>query len=106
MEKFITMASLAEIYIKKEHIEALINIMEKEQAKGVSVTLAINDTANDFGQNVSAWLSQSKEQRETKEKKVYIGNGRVFWGDMAVPYKVNTEQNTEPIPHNDLPCPV
>ena len=44
-------------------------------------TIAINDETNKFGQNVSMYKEQTKEQREAKEPKEYIGNGKVFWTD-------------------------
>ena len=44
-------------------------------------TIAVNDEANQFGQNVSAYDSQTKEEREAKKTKSYIGNGNVVWTD-------------------------
>lgn len=44
-------------------------------------TISISDEVNQYGQNVSVYESQTKEQREAKEKKKYIGNGKVFWTD-------------------------
>jgi hypothetical protein len=31
--------------------------------------------------NVSAFVSQNKEERDSKKEKFYVGNGRVFWTD-------------------------
>jgi len=44
-------------------------------------TVSVNDDTNAFGQNVSAFDSQTKEQREAKQAKSYIGNGQVVWTD-------------------------
>jgi hypothetical protein len=44
-------------------------------------TINVNDDANQFGQNVSAYDSQTKEEREAKKAKLYIGNGNVVWND-------------------------
>jgi hypothetical protein len=44
-------------------------------------TINVNDDANQFGQNVSAFDSQTKEEREAKKAKNYIGNGNVVWTD-------------------------
>lgn len=44
-------------------------------------TISISDETNQYGQNVSVYESQTEEQREAKEKKKYIGNGKVFWTD-------------------------
>jgi hypothetical protein len=34
-----------------------------------------------YGQNVSVFYAQSKEEREAKTNKTYIGNGKVVWTD-------------------------
>ena len=47
-------------------------------------TISINDKTNDFGQNVSAFDSQTKEEREAKAPKKYLGNGKVFWTDGTI----------------------
>ena len=44
-------------------------------------TVSVNDDTNTYGQNASVFDSQSKEQREAKEPKKYIGNGQVIWTD-------------------------
>jgi len=44
-------------------------------------TINVNDDANQFGQNVSAFDSQTKEERDVKKPKNYIGNGNVVWTD-------------------------
>jgi hypothetical protein len=44
-------------------------------------TIAVNDETNDYGQNVSAFDYQTKEEREAKKPKTYIGNGKVVWTD-------------------------
>lgn len=43
-------------------------------------TVAVNDETK-FGNNVSAYDSQSKEEREAKKARKYIGNGSVVWTD-------------------------
>jgi len=44
-------------------------------------TISVNDDTNQFGQNVSLFDSQTKEEREAKKSKNYIGNGSVIWTD-------------------------
>lgn len=48
-----------------------------------NVTVFINDETR-FGNNASIAMSQSKEQREAGEPKVYLGNGRVVYTEGAV----------------------
>jgi hypothetical protein len=52
--------------------------------KGLDVTISVNDEANKYRQNVSATIAQTKEQRDAKVPKVYLGNGGVFWTDGKV----------------------
>lgn len=44
-------------------------------------TLSVNDDTNQYGQNVSVFDSQTKEEREAKKSKDYLGNGQVVWTD-------------------------
>lgn len=44
-------------------------------------TISVNDETNDYGQNVSAFDYQTKEEREAKKAKSYLGNGKVVWTD-------------------------
>ena len=75
------MSNLSEIYIKKETLETLLKVVNTKGDKGVSITVSTNDDTNQWGQNVSSYVSQSKEQREAKKDKFYVGNGKVFWTD-------------------------
>ena len=49
-----------------------------------NITISVNDDTNQYGQNASAFISQTKEQREAKEAKTYVGNGKVVWTDGAI----------------------
>ena len=75
------MASLNSLYIKKETLKTLLDTLEAKQEKGVELTVALNDEVNQYGQNVSAWVSQTKEQREEKKQRFFTGNGKTFWSD-------------------------
>lgn len=45
----------------------------------LNVTITINDEVDKFGNNASIFESQSKEEREAKAPKNYLGNGKVIW---------------------------
>lgn len=68
------MSSIISVGISRDKIQ----FNEKGWA---NVTLYVNDETNQYGQNVSAAMEQSKEDREAKAPKQYIGNGRVVWTD-------------------------
>lgn len=53
----------------------------KSNGKGISTTISINDRVDNYGNNVTEWFSQTKEQREMKATKRYAGNGKVVFID-------------------------
>lgn len=74
------MATLITAYFTKAKLEQMLAAADK----GTQVTISVNDDFNDYQQNVSVFISQTKEQREAKEKKSYVGNGQVIWTDGKV----------------------
>lgn len=55
----------------------LINLYVKELKK--SITISVNENVDNYGNNVSAWESQTKEQRDAKTPRNYVGNGTVVF---------------------------
>ena len=79
------MSTIVSLGINKEKI--------KFNEKGwANVTVFINDDTNTYGQNASAAMDQTKEQREAKEPKTYIGNGKVVWTDGTIDAAERVEQ--------------
>jgi hypothetical protein len=103
------MSSLSEIYLKKEVLETLLKTVTAKGENGVSITISTSDETNQYGQNVTSFVSQSKEQREAKANKYYVGNGKVFWTDGKITIAKKKEEATAPAPapaqesFNDLP---
>jgi hypothetical protein len=60
-----------------------------------NVTIFVNDETNAYGQNVSATMEQSKEQREAKEAKSFVGNGKVVWTEGSIQAADRVEKQTE-----------
>lgn len=85
------MSALSDLYIKKEVLETLLKTVSAKGEKGVSLTISASDESNQYGQNVSAYVSQSKEDREAKKQKYYVGNGKVFWTDGKISVAVKSE---------------
>ena len=75
------MATLMSVFFTKTKLQEMLNASTD---KGLDVTISVNDEANQYRQNVSATIAQTKEQREAKAPKVYLGNGGVFWTDGKV----------------------
>lgn len=78
------MATLHSTYIKLETLKTIVKTLEHKGEKGIEITTSIDDETNTWGQNTSSYVSQTKEQREAKAQRFYIGNGKVFWTDGKV----------------------
>jgi len=100
------MSSLSTLYIKKETLQTLLKGLEAKGENGIAINVSINDEANQYNQNVSAFVGQSKEDREAKKPKYYIGNGRTVWTDgtiKAIPYEDKGVQAEAESSKDDLP---
>ena len=105
------MASLSEIYVKKSTLETILRALNAKQGKdaeGVKLTISLSDQPNNFGQNVSAYVAQTKEQRDTKKPLFYVGNGKTFWskGETPVPQREQPTPGPQTVTaanDNDLP---
>lgn len=75
------MSSLSSLYFKKETLQQLVDVLNKKGENGIEITVSISDESNQYGQNISAYVSQTKEQRDAGKERYYVANGRVFWSD-------------------------
>lgn len=69
-------------------------IIDGKKGKYLPVTLTLNDEVDQFGNNGPVIVAQSKEEREAKAGKVYLGNATVAW---------TNGQNVEPAPREGQP---
>lgn len=69
----------------------------------INLSLSVNDETNQFGQNASVSVAQAKEEREAKQDKLYVGNGKVVWTDGTCVKATATEQVVEEVASSDLP---
>ena len=100
------MASLSEIYLKKSTLETILRALNAKQGKdaeGVKLTISLSDQPNNFGQNVSAYVAQTKEQRDAKTPLFYVGNGKTFWskGETPVSQRDQPTQAPQPVTTGD-----
>lgn len=86
------MAAYLELFFKKETLETMLRSME---GSGMNVTIQINDESNEWGNNVSAYKAQTKEQRDSKSPKFYLGNGKVYWENGIIKKAVKPEEKSE-----------
>jgi hypothetical protein len=71
-------------------------------AKGnyLNITISINDEVDQYGNQVGIYESQSKDERDAKDKKNYLGNGKIAWtsdgGSTAQPAPAKTAPTPAP----------
>jgi hypothetical protein len=54
-------------------------IIDGKKGKYLPINITINDEADQFGNQGPITIAQSKEEREAKAAKVYLGNVKVIW---------------------------
>tara|TARA_R100001510_G_C7438448_1_gene68783 strand:- start:4 stop:324 length:321 start_codon:yes stop_codon:yes gene_type:complete len=54
-------------------------IIEGKKGKYLPITITLNDEVDQFGNQGPVIISQSKEEREMKTDKIYLGNVQVVW---------------------------
>ena len=57
----------------------------KNGSQYYNIDIIIKDEKDQYGNDCSITANQSKEDREAKDKKVYIGNGKVVWNSEGLP---------------------
>ena len=98
------MSSIINLSIRVDKLPKEKFVMGKDGAVYYNCTLSINDEANQWGQNVSLTDSQTKEERDAKKAKNYLGNGNVVWtnGNIKAVKKENATQQAAAV-EVDLP---
>ena len=100
------MSALLNISIRVDKLPKEKFVQGKNGAVYYNATVSVNDDTNQWGQNVAVTDSQTKEEREAKAPKTYIGNGKVVWTDGNIERAEQQEQQA-PAPvqaeSNDLP---
>ena len=54
-------------------------IIEGKKGKYLPITITINDELDNFGNNGPVVVQQTKDERDAKVDKVYLGNVKVVW---------------------------
>ena len=70
-------------------------IIKGKKGKYLPITITINDEPDQFGQQGPVCVDQTKEEREAKTAKTYLGNVRVVWTNGEFPDR---------IPYDDQPA--
>jgi len=70
-------------------------IIDGAKGKYLPITITINDEVDQFGNQGPVVVSQSKEERDAKTEKVYLGNVKVVW---------TNGDNVDVAPREDAPA--
>lgn len=76
-------------------------LFKGEKGTYLSMTVALNDETDSYGNNVSCWVEQTKEERDSKSQRTFLGNGKVVWSnDNSQHSNRNTSYDQD---HNQMP---
>jgi len=63
----------------------------------LNISVGTKDTKDQYGKDVSAWHSQTKEEREADAKRTWLGNGEIVW-DSASGTRIATDAEKDDLP--------
>lgn len=72
------MASIIKASINLSNIDKS-KVIEGKKGKYLPIVITLNDDVDQFGNQGPVVISQTKEERESKAAKVYLGNVQVVW---------------------------
>lgn len=85
------MAALINISIDLNKLDKNKIVEGKNGAKYYNISLSVSDTTDQYGNNVQVTNPQTKEQRDAKEPRSFLGNGKVNWTDGKVSIAVKNQ---------------
>jgi len=69
-------------------------IVNGKKGRYLNIVVTVNDEVDQFGNQGPVVVDQTKEERDTKAEKVYLGNCKVVWTNGTMP---------EPPPYDGAP---
>ena len=88
------MSTLINASIRVDKLPKEKFIKGKDGAVYYNLTISIQDESR-YGNNVGIFDSQTKEEREAKKSRKYLGNGKVVWTDGSVILAEKEEETEE-----------
>ena len=100
------MASILKMSINLNEIPKH-KIIDGKKGKYLPITVTINDEVDQFGNQGPVMVEQSKEERDAKAPKVYLGNVKVVWTNGSnVDVAPRTDSGQQAAPAQRAPAPV
>ena len=59
------------------------------------LTISLNDQEDQYGNTVSIWQAQTKEERDAKERRNFLGNGKVIWENDGQPRRQSAHERAK-----------
>lgn len=101
------MSALMNIYIKRDTLAIMLDTLQKKGDNGINLTISVNDRNDNYGHNVAAFVSQTKEEREAGKNRYYVGNGSVAYvsdsGVKVIPRETPPQQDNSSDTGDNLP---
>lgn len=79
------MAKIISASIDLSKIDKSKIINGKDGRLYLDITIIANDELDQYGRDTQIIMGQSKEEREQKVQKVYLGNGKTIWSGESKP---------------------
>ncbi len=73
------MSKLMSLSIDLSKVDKSKIIEGKNGAKYYNLTIELKDEKDQYGNDLSAWTTLTKEEREAKTNRTYLGNGKVVY---------------------------
>ena len=97
------MSALINVSLRVDKLPKEKFVSGKDGAVYYNFTVSVNDESNPYGQNVSLTDSQTKEEREAKKPKTYLGNGNVIWTNGTISVADKKAEATASVVDDNLP---
>lgn len=81
-------------------------LIKGDKGTYLNITISINDEVDQYGNQAGIYESQSKDEREAKAKKNYLGNGKIAWssdGGSAAKQSGSTPKAAPAVEEENLP---
>ena len=95
------MSQLISISISADSLRDAPFVEGKNGKKYFGLTVSVNDTADQYGKNVQVWSEQSKQEREAKKTRHFVGNGKVVYGHGKIANGMQTPSAPSKSPVDD-----
>jgi|TARA_R100000084_G_scaffold38902_1_gene15650 hypothetical protein len=88
------MSTLINASIRVDKLPKEKFVKGKDGAVYYNLTISVQDESR-YGNNVGIFDSQTKEEREAKKSRNYLGNGKVVWTDGSILLAEKEEETEE-----------